>query len=39
VAGTVFCGLRLATGSLLAPVVVHGAINSLSTVAAYVVLH
>jgi membrane protease YdiL (CAAX protease family) len=38
-AGALFCGLRLATGSLLAPVVVHGAINSLATVAAYVVLH
>jgi CAAX protease family protein len=39
VAGVLFCGLRLATDSLLAPVVVHGAVNSSSTVAAYVVLH
>jgi uncharacterized protein len=38
IAGVLFCGLRLATGSLLAPVVVHGAINSLAAVAAYAVL-
>ena len=38
VAGVLFCGLRLATGSLLAPVVVHTATNSVSMVAAYAVL-
>jgi len=38
-AGALFCELRLATGSVLASVVVHAAINSVATVAAYVVLH
>lgn len=37
-AGVLFCGLRLASGSLVAPVVVHAAINSSSIVAAYLVL-
>ena len=37
-AGAVFCQLRLATGSLLAPVLVHTATNTVAIVAAYVVL-
>ncbi|MDP9387932.1 MAG: CPBP family intramembrane metalloprotease [Actinomycetota bacterium] len=37
-AGMVFCGLRLASRSLLAPVLVHTATNSVSMVVAYVVL-
>lgn len=38
VGGVLFCLLRLASGSLLAPVVVHAATNSVATTAAYVVL-
>ena len=37
-AGAAFCALRLASGSLLAPMVVHAATNSVSLVIAYVVL-
>lgn len=37
-AGVVFCGLRLASRSLLAPVLVHTATNSVSLVVAYAVL-
>lgn len=37
--GALFCRMRLATGSLLAPILVHTASNSAATVAAYVVLH
>lgn len=36
--GALFCGLRLGSGSLLAPIVVHTATNSIATAAAYVVL-
>ena len=36
--GLVLWGLRVATGSLLAPAMVHAAANSAATVAAYVVL-
>lgn len=36
-AGVVFCALRLRTGSLVAPAVVHTATNSLGTLAAFVV--
>jgi membrane protease YdiL (CAAX protease family) len=39
IGGALFCGLRLATDSLVAPLVVHAAINSLATLAAYLVLH
>jgi uncharacterized protein len=39
VGGLVFCGLRLGSGSLLAPVIVHAVANSTATVAAYTVLH
>jgi uncharacterized protein len=38
VAGVLFCVLRLWSGSLVAPVLVHAAINSSSIVAAYLVL-
>ena len=37
-AGVVFCALRLASGSLLAPMAVHTATNTVSLVAAYAVL-
>jgi membrane protease YdiL (CAAX protease family) len=37
VGGAIFCWLRLRTGSLLAPVVVHIATNSLALVAAFLV--
>ncbi len=37
-AGVVFCGLRLASRSLLAPMLVHTATNSVSLVVAYAVL-
>jgi membrane protease YdiL (CAAX protease family) len=37
-AGALFCRLRLATESLLAPMVVHAVLNSASAVAAYMVL-
>ncbi|HVM01642.1 MAG TPA: CPBP family intramembrane glutamic endopeptidase [Acidimicrobiales bacterium] len=37
-AGAAFCALRLASGSLLAPMLVHAATNSLSLAIAYVVL-
>jgi membrane protease YdiL (CAAX protease family) len=39
VGGLLFCALRLASGSLVAPVIVHAAANSAAIVAAYVVLH
>jgi uncharacterized protein len=39
VGGLLFCALRLASGSLLAPLIVHAATNSAAIVAAYVVLH
>jgi uncharacterized protein len=39
VGGLFFCALRLASGSLVAPVIVHTATNSAAIVAAYVVLH
>jgi membrane protease YdiL (CAAX protease family) len=38
VAGALLCGLRLATDSLAAPVVVHATMNSVATLAAYIVL-
>jgi membrane protease YdiL (CAAX protease family) len=37
IGGALFCALRLHTGSLIAPVVVHTATNSLATVAAFIV--
>jgi uncharacterized protein len=37
--GLLFCALRLASGSLVAPLIVHSATNSAAIVAAYVVLH
>jgi uncharacterized protein len=39
VGGLLFCALRLASGSLVAPLIVHTATNSAAIVAAYVVLH
>jgi membrane protease YdiL (CAAX protease family) len=39
VGGILFCALRLASRSLVAPLIVHTAINSAAVVAAYVVLH
>jgi membrane protease YdiL (CAAX protease family) len=36
--GVLFCGLRLASGSLLAPMLLHAAVNGISTLAAYTVL-
>jgi membrane protease YdiL (CAAX protease family) len=39
VGGVLFCALRLASRSLVAPLIVHTAINSAAVVAAYVVLH
>jgi membrane protease YdiL (CAAX protease family) len=36
--GVLFCALRLASGSLVAPMVLHTTVNGVSTVAAYVVL-
>jgi membrane protease YdiL (CAAX protease family) len=36
--GVLFCALRLASDSLLAPMVVHAAVNSTATIAAYLVL-
>ena len=39
VGGLFFCALRLASGSLFAPLIVHTATNSAALVAAYVVLH
>jgi uncharacterized protein len=39
VGGVLFCALRLASGSLVAPLIVHTATNSAAIVAAYVVLH
>jgi uncharacterized protein len=39
VGGVLFCVLRLASGSLVAPLIVHTATNSAAIVAAYVVLH
>ncbi len=38
VVGVAFCGLRLVTGSLLAPALVHLSANASATVAAFVVL-
>jgi uncharacterized protein len=37
IGGALFCALRLHTGSLIAPVLVHTATNSLATVAAFIV--
>jgi hypothetical protein len=39
VGGLLFCALRLASGSLVAPLIVHTATNSAAIGAAYVVLH
>jgi membrane protease YdiL (CAAX protease family) len=39
VGGLLFCALRLTSGSLFAPLIVHTATNSAALVAAYVVLH
>jgi membrane protease YdiL (CAAX protease family) len=39
VGGVLFCALRLASRSLVAPLIVHTATNSAAVVAAYVVLH
>lgn len=39
VGGLLFSGLRLASGSLVAPLIVHTAANSAAIVAAYLVLH
>jgi membrane protease YdiL (CAAX protease family) len=39
VGGLLFCALRLSSGSLVAPLIVHTATNSAAIVAAYVVLH
>lgn len=39
VSGVFFCGLRLGSDSLLAPMVVHATVNGVSTTVAYVVLH
>jgi membrane protease YdiL (CAAX protease family) len=36
--GVLFCGLRLVSGSLAAPLIVHAVTNGTATVAAYVVL-
>jgi uncharacterized protein len=38
VGGLLFCGLRLVSGSLAAPLIVHAVTNGTATVAAYVVL-
>jgi membrane protease YdiL (CAAX protease family) len=37
IGGALFCAVRLHTGSLIAPMVVHTATNSLATVAAFIV--
>ncbi len=39
IGGLLFCALRLASGSLVAPLIVHAATNSAAIVAGYVVLH
>jgi membrane protease YdiL (CAAX protease family) len=39
IGGLLFCALRLASGSLVAPLIVHAATNSAAIVAAYIVLH
>lgn len=39
VAGAVFCGLRLRSGGIVAPALVHGATNALGTLAAFTTQH
>lgn len=39
VAGVVFCGLRLRSGGVVAPAIVHGATNSLGTLTAFWAQH